>query len=103
MMRKLSRENYDAKIMTRKASPSVLLHKSEVTYGDTGVSKNTQIILLLLYSVYCSLQIAFVFLFQSILKTIYICLHLSTITYHLCTYNLHSTYVSSSIYLSFHL
>ena len=26
--------------MTRKASPSVLLHKSEVTYRDTGVSKN---------------------------------------------------------------
>ena len=26
--------------MTQKASPSVLLHKSEVTYRDTGVSKN---------------------------------------------------------------
>ena len=26
--------------MTRKASPSILLHKSEVTYMDTGVSKN---------------------------------------------------------------
>ena len=25
--------------MTRKASPSVSLHKSEVTYRDTGVSK----------------------------------------------------------------
>jgi hypothetical protein len=33
-------ENYDAKIMLRKALPSVLLHKSEVTYRDTGVSKN---------------------------------------------------------------
>ena len=29
--------------MSRKASPSVLLHKSEVTYRDTGVSKNTLI------------------------------------------------------------
>ena len=26
--------------MSRKALPSVLLHKSEVTYRDTGVSKN---------------------------------------------------------------
>ena len=26
--------------MLRKALPSVLLHKSEVTYRDTGVSKN---------------------------------------------------------------
>ena len=26
--------------MTRKALPSELLHKSEVTYKDTGVSKN---------------------------------------------------------------
>ena len=26
--------------MTRKALPNVLLHKSEVTYRDTGVSKN---------------------------------------------------------------
>ena len=32
-------ENYDAKIMSRKALPSTLLHKSEVTYRDTGVSK----------------------------------------------------------------
>ena len=32
------RENYD---MSRKALPSVLLHKSEVTYRDTGVSKNS--------------------------------------------------------------
>ena len=40
MMQKLSRENYDAKIITRKASLSVLLYKSEVTYRDTGVSKN---------------------------------------------------------------
>ena len=28
--------------MTRKALPSVLLHKSEVTYRDTGVFKNIQ-------------------------------------------------------------
>ena len=28
--------------MTRKASPSVLLHKSEVSYRDTGVSKNSK-------------------------------------------------------------
>ena len=35
-------EYYDAKIMKRKASPSVLLHKSEVTYRDTGVSKNDE-------------------------------------------------------------
>ena len=46
MMRKLSRENYHAKIITRKASPSVLLHKSEVTYRDTGVSKNINLIIL---------------------------------------------------------
>ena len=26
--------------MSRKALPSILLHKSEVTYRDTGVSKN---------------------------------------------------------------
>ena len=26
--------------MSRKALPSVLLHKNEVTYRDTGVSKN---------------------------------------------------------------
>ena len=32
-------KNYDAKIMSQKALPSVLLHKSEVTYKDTGVSK----------------------------------------------------------------
>ena len=32
--------SYDAKIMTQKASPSVSLHKSEVTYRDTGISKN---------------------------------------------------------------
>ena len=40
MLRKLSRKNYVAKIISRKALPSVLLHKSEVTYRDTGVSKN---------------------------------------------------------------
>ena len=33
-------KNYDAKIMSRKAVPSILLHKCEVTYRDTGVSKN---------------------------------------------------------------
>ena len=33
-------ENFDAKIMSQKALPSLLLHKSEVTYRDTGVSKN---------------------------------------------------------------
>ena len=27
--------------MTRKALPSILLHKREVTYRDTGVSKKT--------------------------------------------------------------
>ena len=43
-MRKLWREKDDAKIMTRKASPSVLLHKSEVTYRDTGVSKKSEIL-----------------------------------------------------------
>ena len=32
-------ENYDGKIMSQKALPSVLLHTSEVTYRDTGVSK----------------------------------------------------------------
>ena len=32
-------ENYVAKIMSRKALHSVLLHKSEVTYRDTDVSK----------------------------------------------------------------
>ena len=36
---KSCRENYVAKIMSRKALHSVLLHKSEVTYRDTGVSK----------------------------------------------------------------
>ena len=30
--------------MTQKASPSVLLHKSEVTYRDTGVSKNAAVV-----------------------------------------------------------
>ena len=33
--------------MSQKASPSVLLHKSEVTYRDTGVSKNVLSLLLL--------------------------------------------------------
>ena len=32
--------------MTRKALPSVLFHKSEVTYRDTGVSKNIYIYLI---------------------------------------------------------
>ena len=41
MSRELCRENYVARIMSLKASPSVLLHKSKVTYRDTGVSKNT--------------------------------------------------------------
>ena len=33
-------ENHVAKIISRKALHSVLLHKSKVTYRDTGVSKN---------------------------------------------------------------
>ena len=46
MMRKRLCEKDFAKIMTRKASPSVLLHKSEVTYRDTGVSKNCFLMLI---------------------------------------------------------
>ena len=37
--------------MTRKALPSVLLHKSEVTYRDTGVSKKRYSVLYALYSI----------------------------------------------------
>ena len=33
--------------MSRKALPSVLLHKSEVTYRDTGVSKKLDIVIIL--------------------------------------------------------
>ena len=41
--------------MMQKTSPSVLLHKSEVTYRDTGVSKNSEALLLTLLSIYAHL------------------------------------------------
>ena len=49
-------ENYLAKIMSRKALHSVLLHKSEVTYRDTGVSKNCYFEQYILYKLGSSLD-----------------------------------------------